>query len=93
MNARYLYADILVTYYNNLPENVQKELKTFDPLKRAMKEVEAIDVFVTEINAAAEDVLDGFFKAALASKPEWKLKLSKQLLPSHLLLLHITLTT
>ena len=46
-----------------------------------MKEVEAIESFVTDINAAAEDVLGGFFKAALASKKhkQWNLKLSKQL--------------
>ena len=81
MNARYLYSDILVTYYNNLPNSVQKELKKLRPLTRAMKEVEAIESSVTDINAAAEDVLGGFFKAALASKKhkQWNLKLSKQL--------------
>ena len=71
MNARYLYTDILVTYYTNLPENVQKELKTLDPLKRAMMEVEAIESSTADINAAAEDVLGGFFKATLACKPEF----------------------
>ena len=80
INARYLYADILVTYYSNLPEYVQKELKTLDPLKRAMEEVEAVEAALSEINAAAEDVVGGFFKAALASKQEWNLDLSKHLL-------------
>ena len=37
---------------------VQKELKHLDPLKRALKEVEAVESAVTEINTAAEDVID-----------------------------------
>ena len=77
LNARYLYSDILVTYYTNLPEIVQKELNSIDPLKEAMKEVEDIESSVSEINAAAEDVLGGFFKALLASKQEWNLKFGK----------------
>ena len=56
-----------------------------------MREVEAVESAVTEINAAAEDVLGGFFKAALASqdKPEWKLELSKQVIFSHFTLIFI----
>ena len=82
MNARYLYTDILVTYYTNLPKDVQKKLKNLDPLKRAMKEVGAVESSTAEINAAAEDVLGGFFKAILACKPEWNFKLSKYCLVS-----------
>ena len=77
LNARYLYTDILVTYYTNLPKDVRKKLKTLDPLKRAMKEVGAVESSTAEINAAAEDVLGGFFKSILACKPEWNFKLSK----------------
>ena len=48
-----------------------------DQLNTAIKELEATEVSVIEISAAAEDVLGGFFLASLTSKPEWNLQLSK----------------
>ena len=58
-------------------QEVLNKITNLDQLNTVIKELEATEVSVIEISAAAEDVLGGFFLASLTSKPEWNLQLSK----------------
>ena len=77
LHTRSLYLDILVAYYENVPERVMADVPNYNPCDNVLDEIEYAEKSVRVINAAANQVLDGFFMPAFTSDPARNLDLSK----------------
>lgn len=53
------------------------DVPNYNPFDDVLDEIETAEKSVLDINAAANQVLDGFFMAAFTSDPRWNLGLSK----------------
>ena len=49
----------------------------YNPFDNVLDEIETAEKSVLDINAAANQVMDGFFMAAFTSDPVWNLNLGK----------------
>ena len=77
--ARLLHSLILVTYYNNTPQDALGNTSNLDPVSEVLKEMGGLMTDVHSICKAANDAFNGFFMAALTSKSAWNLGLRKLL--------------
>ena len=77
MYARLLYSLILVTYYNNIPQDILENESSLDPVSEVLEEILGCMTAIESICKAANVAFSRFFMAALKSDPAWNLGLSK----------------
>ena len=77
MYARLLYSLILVTYYNNIPQDILENYSSLNPVSEVLEEICGSMTAVQSICKAANHAFGEVFMAALTSDPAWKLGLRK----------------
>ena len=78
--ARLLYSLTLVTYYNNIPQDILENESSLDPVSEFLKELDDSMASIESICKAANVAFSRFFMAALTSDTAWNLGLRKLIL-------------
>ena len=75
--ARLLYSLTLLTYYNNIPQEILENNSSLNPVIEVLEEVFGCITAVHSICEAVNHAFSKFFMAALTSDPAWNLELRK----------------
>ena len=86
--ARLLYSLTLVTYYNNISQDILENDSRLHPVHEVLKELDDCMTSIESICKAANDAFNKLFMAALTSDPDWNLGLRKSIF-IHLLVIQL----
>ena len=78
--ARLLFCLTLVTYYNNIPQDILENDSSLNPVSEVLEELYGSMTAIESICKAANVAFSKFFMAALTSDPAWNLGLRKLIL-------------